>query len=178
MYCSIEEAWPNYPSNHLMNRNNNLSSNKNQEIIRENFIQPESLTEENNSTSKNLYSISQKEYNEYQTFLKEKTKQEKSNQENDLIEHFIDNKKPKKQSINQNDDSESEYDDIKCEYILNHIHKCDKCLKKIYMKYKCIGNKNNNVLNMLDKNQKEVLTVVLTGILVIILLQLIVGKNN
>jgi len=177
MYCSIEEAWPNYPQNNIMNRNNDYPSINNIN---------------KNNKNNDLYSISKKEYEEYQQFLKAKQEQEQEQEQeqrqiikrqeqeqrqpyyrqsyDNSIEHFVDSKMKNNNNL--------DYDEIKCDYILDHIHKCDKCLKKVYMKYNCVGNRNNNIFNMLDKNQKEVLSIVLTGILVILLLQLFAGKEN
>ena len=192
MYCSIEEAWPNYPQNNIINRNNDSPSINNIN---------------KNNKNNDLYSISKKEYEEYQQFLKAKQEQEQEQEQeqnkeqrqiikrqeqeqrqiikrqeqeqrqpyyrqsyDNSIEHFVDSK--------MNNNNNLDYDEIKCDYILDHIHKCDKCLKKVYMKYNCVGNRNNNIFNMLDKNQKEVLSIVLTGILVILLLQLFAGKEN
>ena len=168
MYCSIEEAWPDHSFNKI-NKNNKP-------------VIYEDLTNKNKT-----YSLSEKEYQDYQNFLHEKT---------NTIEHFIDKKQPPKikyqnnnyrnyhhydnnddnNDDNNNDDNNSH--DINCDNLLRHLQKCDKCLRKVYMKYNCVGNKNNNLLNMLDKSQKEVLSVVLTGILVIILLQILIGNNN
>ena len=55
---------------------------------------------------------------------------------------------------------------------MDHIENCEICKKKIYIKYKCIGNKI-----VLSKEDKEYIRIFLIGILIILVLQLF-NKSN
>jgi len=61
---------------------------------------------------------------------------------------------------------------INCDDIMDHIENCEICKKKIYIKYKCIGNKI-----VLSKEDKEYIRIFLIGILIILVLQLF-NKSN
>jgi hypothetical protein len=180
MYCTIQEAWPDIPFSHNISNSSNSVSH----VHFENNINNNKTNNKNiDDDGKKRYSLSEKEYHDYQKFL-----HDQSNKNDNDIEHFVDNnhhkkiiKQNKKLKYQYDHDSDSEIEiihNIDCENCIEHISKCRKCLKKLYMKYNCVGNRNNNIFNMLNKDQKEILSVVLAGILVIILLQLLMGKNN
>ena len=68
--------------------------------------------------------------------------------------------------------------------ILDHIHNCEHCMREIYKRYNCGGKSmlNMSVLNQLNinslvsKENKEIVTIMLLGLLVILILQLF--RNN
>jgi hypothetical protein len=75
------------------------------------------------------------------------------------IEHFTDDKSGN--TVN-----------ITCDMILNHLDNCDVCLKRVYKKYTCLGNKEDILSKLITKENKEVITVILIGFLVILTLQI------
>lgn len=84
------------------------------------------------------------------------------------VETEIEQKKVIKQEIRKKLNS------CNCDDILDHIHNCPDCLQKIYTRYNCIGTMDNSFLKaVLTQENKEKLTIVLTGILVILVLQLL-----
>lgn len=155
MYCSLQEAWPDYQFGNNTNQESNVKNNiqmanKHVNIIENN----DSATETKNNT--NIYTLSKNEYEEYQRFLHNKT-----NKNNIAIEHFT-----------LDDKIESHVNSLKCNDVLNHVHNCDICLRHIYKRYNCLGNREHNMFNMLSKDQKDIISVILVGILVILILQM------
>ena len=161
MYCSLEEAWPDY---HPKVQNVKQSQS--------NIV---------NTIHNSSISISEDEYKEYIKFKEDSKK--------NITEHFIDvpitklnnNKSTHKHKKNIHIDSDSEYEsdhEMDCNRIMEHIGSCKKCLNRIYAKYRCSGNKSNNFMGILNKEQKELFAVILLGIIVIIILQILCDKKN
>jgi hypothetical protein len=61
--------------------------------------------------------------------------------------------------------------------ILNHLDTCDICLKRVYKKYTCLGNNEDIFNKLITKDNKEVITVILIGFLVILTLQIFKTKE-
>lgn len=116
MYCSLEEAWPNY--------------SKPKNII-------ERYSEKEQENIKNIEPI-----------------ESSSNHQANLSETHLKNN---------------------CDDILAHIQKCDYCMKEIYKRYNC-NNMNINMLASLSKEQKDIISIILIGLLVLLVLQLF--KND
>lgn len=163
MYCSLEEAWPDYhPNVHNVKQSQS------------------NIVHTNNNSS---ISISDEEYKEFIKFKEDSKK--------NITEHFIDISTTKqnvpnskinyrhKKNIPIDSDSEYESDhDINCDKIIEHIGSCKKCLNKIYAKYRCSGNKNDSFMEIFNKEQKDLFSVALLGIIVIIILHILCDKKN
>jgi hypothetical protein len=63
--------------------------------------------------------------------------------------------------------------DTGCHQILEHIHRCDYCMKEIYKRYNC--NRSDlpiDISQYITPENKDVITVVLIGLLIILVIQL------
>lgn len=89
----------------------------------------------------------------------------KHTQNNNIHEHF------KESQLKYNDNHLTTQN---CKNILFHIQNCDVCIKEIYKKYMCMNAKYYNPFNnLITKENKEIISVVLIGLLVILVLQLL-----
>jgi hypothetical protein len=92
--------------------------------------------------------------------------QEYEHEHKDNIEHYT-----------ETEDNTINKSNITCDMILNHLDKCDICLKRVYKKYTCLGNHENIINKLITKDNKEVITVILVGFLIILTLQIFKTKE-
>jgi hypothetical protein len=155
MYCSLEEAWP-----HM-----NLQNNRNNKLI--------DVRSSNNTLNDNYY-------DDYKKNLEENRQEKKINMvqiESEKREHF-----------------DTKVSNDKCINIMDHISVCDECLQNLYKKYSSLNpihNINsiglhtihnfftkisNNFNNLVANKNKDVVSSILFGLLIILILQFL--KSN
>lgn len=147
MYCSIDEAWE---TSDFFSRNKKIKASE--PIIDNDEIEEFKLFKANKKSKNNKY--------EYE----HEHKHEDNHDHDHNIEHYT-------------EDTTNNKSNITCDMILNHLDTCDICLKRVYKKYTCLGN-NEDILNkLITKDNKEVITVILIGFLVILTLQIFKTKE-
>jgi len=176
MYCSLEEAWPQ------MNINKQFQNNSN------NFKR--SLQSKNYDTSTISQNNDDDDYIDNSPNRKQNNKFRSSG--NELPDNFKNNKNSNNKILEFfNDDknsniSSNKINNLKCDDVLDHISNCNECLRNIYKKYNLFGIPHNGLsqLNiftelsngfnkLITKENRDVVTVVLIGLLVILILQLL-----
>jgi hypothetical protein len=161
MYCSLTEAWP--------------------------ALYPDNKSEPIRSKNDDTVNVSEKDYIEFKKYIetRENSKEMNAKKYKNNIEHFEETGVKKyKNNIehfeNPKDDELKEevhkyhkiHRDMDCDEMLDHIHNCKSCMKKMYMRYNCFGNKDNNIFSDMIKENKDIVTVVIIGIMIILILHL------
>ena len=167
MYCSIDEAWPK-KIDHLKDKNPNndlICNNKTEEPVK----MSSDLYEE----FKNFMNLKKKE-----TYIEEFAEQNPARAELGKINNHNNNNNNNHNNHNNHYEYNNEHKKhnihFNCDDYFEHINNCDICMKKVYKNFNCLG-KNNGLefLSMLNINEnKQVISVVLMGVLVILILQL------
>lgn len=146
MYCSLTEAWP--------------------------ALYPDNKSESRQSKNDDTVNVSEKDYIEFKKYIetRENSKETEVKKYKNNIEHFENSKDVElKEEVHK---YHKIHRDIDCDEILDHIHNCKSCMKKMYMRYNCFGNKDNNIFSDMIKENKDIVTVVIIGIMIILILHL------
>lgn len=182
MYCSIDEAWP--AIDHMKNKPNTDDNYESR--------QP------NNQTIKKRLAFAGKEhelYEEFEQFInskKNKTVEHYNEYDMDSNIHTHSNLHSNQHNQNHSNQHNQNHNNLhsnqhnhtnnnthnKCDDIFEHINNCEICMKRVYKQFNCIGRVNTfDFLSVFNNNEnKQVMSVVLTGLLVILILQLF--KNS
>jgi len=144
MYCNLDEAWGKQYTNNINDPEYTefLKYKKQKQSLTDKDTNLElfDMNDKKNNVQLNTYTLSDKNTNDY-----------------------INNKQI-------NIDSKVDEQLCKCDNILNHIHNCPECLKKIYIKYSCFGRINDTFTLFFTNETKEKLTIILLGILTLLML--------
>jgi hypothetical protein len=169
MYCSIEEAWPE------------LEINKRNSIKREDAKQSEQVVKYN--VLEEPLRINADDYDDFKLFMNLKN----NSGTRESLQQIINNKNKNSNVHTKLAPTSSNlletFDDNKnnkCNIVIEHIQNCDECLKNLYRKYNLLI-KPSTVLsdlsktfnNMITPENKDIVSVVLFGLLVILTLHLI-----
>jgi len=151
MYCSIDEAWNNYsnfkPHSHS-HKNNSLNNSHHMSHSQE-------INDDNDALLK-----------DFKHFLSLKNKADEPIVANKKIEHFNESLVPTTKEMQQSN--------MNHQYFLDHISSCEECSRMIYKRYNY--GRNNNILNLITDENKDLISVVLIGILTILILHLFNSK--
>lgn len=178
MYCSIDEAW-NITNNN--NKSNNILNNSNSDLDLDHDIESD-----NNIIN---------DFKLYLKLKKQSNKFNKSNFNTNINENFISSKndinndsdfKNNKGHLHTliNDDNilipninlkhdDNLFNKINThDDILNHVYNCELCYKKLFNKPHGLGIN----LSLITKENKDIISIVLIGLLVILILNLFINK--
>jgi len=161
MYCSITEAW------NQENTMANLAKRFNREYFSNNNNQKEHFQINNNNVQKDDLYVDSK----YSTVPEEKLDSDYANNKNMVLQHSVTKNIPNRKSIETNVNS--------CSKLVNKVLSCSKCRNMIRQRLSINNSLIPNSVNDLFKgNNKEIIILILIGLIIIILLDLFLRVGN